>query len=131
MFSTECDHLSVPPEFFFVVLVAAPSLAFLAGAYAASGLKLREFSRAVRHFDEDTQSYRKFTPRVRMTLYRKLIDKTRRTKMPAPPVPEKEALERKFVFLSLKPPPGSHDTVRDLRPPIEEPDDQVTLRMQR
>lgn len=114
------------------MLVAAPFFTFLAGVYIASGLKLRELSRAVQHFDEDTHNYRKFTPKVRMTLYRKLIERTRRTqKIFVPPVPEREAIERKFVFLSLKPPPGPHDTVRDLRPPFEEDDDQVTLRIRR
>lgn len=120
-------------ELAFVLIVLAPSLAFLAGVRAASGLKLRELSRSLRSFDEDTRDHRRKTPRVRMTLYGKLIERTRRTrKMPAPPVPESEALARKFVFLSLRPPPlGPHDTVRDLRPPFEEPDDQVTLRIRR
>jgi hypothetical protein len=114
------------------LIVAVPACSYLFGVWVASEAERRAFSRAVRLFDDDTRDHRRKTPRVRMTLYNRFVERTRRTqKIFAPPVSEKDALLRRFVFLSLKPPPEKHDTVRDLEPPFEEPDDQVTLRMRR
>jgi hypothetical protein len=119
-------------EWFILLIVVAPALFYLLGVWVASESERRAFDRFVNSFDEVTRNPREKTPRVRMTLYRKLVERTRRTqKIAAPPVPEREALNRKFVFLNLKPPPSGQDTVRDLKPPFEEQQDLVSLRIRR
>jgi hypothetical protein len=121
-----------------VLAVAIPTLSYMIGVWAASEVDRRAFSSLVRHFDEDTRDHRKKTPRVRMTLYQSLIEKTRRRKQP----PEAEALrDRRRVFLRFR---SMKDTQRI---PADEQvtivpadtqstqriavDEQVTLRMQR
>jgi hypothetical protein len=115
-------------EWFIFLVIAVPALSYLLGVWAASEAERRAFARFVNRFDEVTRDHREKTPKVRMTLYRRLIERTRRTqKIHAPPVPERVALNRKYVFLNLKPPDETArgDTLRMRQ------DEQITLRMRR
>lgn len=57
-----------------LLILVLPSLFWLVGVWAASGAERRAFLRQVHSFDAVTPVK---TPRVRMTLYQSLIDKTR------------------------------------------------------
>lgn len=122
-----------------VAVVAVPFLSYLLGVLVASRVEARAFDRLVSQFDEVTRDHREKTPRVRMTFYRRLIERTRLSRKIELKVPVSEpvALKRKYVFLNLKPPlpPESlrlpepeRDTVRMVAPPFDEHD---TLRMRR
>jgi hypothetical protein len=125
-----------------VLAVALPALSYMFGVWVASEVDLRAFGRLVRHFDEDTRDHRKKTPKVRMTLYQRLIDRSRQRTQKLPAPEEAEALrDRRRVFLNFR---SMRDTQRipadeqvTVVPTDEQStqkipvDEQVTLRMQR
>jgi hypothetical protein len=116
-----------------VAVVALPFVVYALLVWVASEAERRAFKRFVDRFDEVTRDHRVKTPRVRMTLYQKLVDKTirrrERNKAPAPdpekpPPSESQALRRRHVFLNLRPPVERSDDTQ--RMSLSE---QITLRM--
>lgn len=114
----------VSQELIIVAIAALPFASYVLGVWVASEAERRAFSRFVDQFDEVTRDHRARTPRVRMTLYQKLVDRAvRRRDHPPEPVSEPEKLRRRHVFLHLRSP--VEDTQRMAA------DEQLTRRMQR
>jgi hypothetical protein len=80
-------------------IIALPSGCYLLGVWAASETERRAFARFVGEFDEVTRDHRDKTPRVRMTLYQRFVDRTHK-----PPKSKEEAAlrDRRRVFLRFR-----------------------------
>jgi len=95
-------------EWIIVLIIALPTASWLLGVWYASGWDRARFVRLVDQFDDVTRDPRRQTPKVRMTLYQKLVDRTRRTQKLAvstlsTPEEEEALRSRKRVFLRFKP----------------------------
>jgi hypothetical protein len=117
---------------YFVAIVAVPFASYVFGVWVASEAERRAFRRLVGSFDEVTRDHRRATPKIRMTLYRKFIDKTcegTQRLLTREPLTSKEihdALEhRRRVFLRVRAPEDGGQTLR------MHSDEQITQRMEK